>query len=104
VNVHAKRYSASGGALGSEFLVNTSTTGYQVSPRIAMQPNGDFVVVWHGIGASAHDGYEILGQRYCHALAGDADGNARIDVADVFYLINYLFAGGLAPSCPLPLI
>jgi hypothetical protein len=29
---------------------------------------------------------------------GDASGNALVDVADVFFLINFLFAGGPAPS------
>ncbi len=27
------------------------------------------------------------------------DGNGVVDVGDVFYLINYLFAGGPAPAC-----
>jgi hypothetical protein len=29
---------------------------------------------------------------------GDADGSGAVDVSDVFYLINYLFAGGPAPK------
>jgi hypothetical protein len=29
---------------------------------------------------------------------GDVDGNGTRDVADVFYLINFLFAGGAAPN------
>jgi hypothetical protein len=36
--------------------------------------------------------------RLCVA-AGDVDGNGASDVSDVFYLINYLFAGGPAPAC-----
>ncbi|HKC24908.1 MAG TPA: dockerin type I repeat-containing protein, partial [Thermoanaerobaculia bacterium] len=32
-------------------------------------------------------------------VAGDVDGNGVVDVGDVFYLINYLFAGGPAPAC-----
>jgi hypothetical protein len=28
---------------------------------------------------------------------GDANGDGSVDVSDVFYLINYLFAGGPAP-------
>jgi hypothetical protein len=32
----------------------------------------------------------------------DADGNGTTELADVFYLINYLFAGGPAPQCPAP--
>jgi Dockerin type I domain len=30
---------------------------------------------------------------------GDANGDGSVNVADVFYLINYLFAGGPAPVC-----
>jgi hypothetical protein len=33
-------------------------------------------------------------------VRGDVNGDETVDVADVFYLINYLFAGG--PSPPLP--
>jgi hypothetical protein len=30
-------------------------------------------------------------------LVGDANGDGLVDVSDVFYLINYLFAGGTSP-------
>jgi hypothetical protein len=36
---------------------------------------------------------------YISCIEGDVDGNGSIDVADVFYLVNYLFAGGPAPVC-----
>jgi len=32
-------------------------------------------------------------------IAGDVDGNGTVDVNDVFYLINALFAGGPQPIC-----
>jgi photosystem II stability/assembly factor-like uncharacterized protein len=32
-------------------------------------------------------------------IPGDVDGSTVVDVNDVFYLINYLFAGGPAPTC-----
>jgi hypothetical protein len=38
--------------------------------------------------------------RACVGPPGDADGNGTLDVADVFYTINFLFAGGPAPQCP----
>jgi hypothetical protein len=34
---------------------------------------------------------------YERAPCGDADGNGAVNVADVFFLINYLFAGGAPP-------
>lgn len=31
-------------------------------------------------------------------LPGDADGNAVVNISDVVFLINYIFAGGAAPN------
>lgn len=42
----ARRFDANGNPLGAEFQVNQYTTGNQYSPRIAMNPGGDFIVVW----------------------------------------------------------
>ena len=61
--VYGQRYNAAGGELGSEFLVNTYTTGHQTSPSVAMDADGDFVVVWESYGQDG-DGYGIYGQRY----------------------------------------
>jgi hypothetical protein len=99
--VFARRYDASGSPLGGEFRVNSATTGLQRKPAIAMQPNGDFVVSWTDYGSTSGD---VVIQRFCHALAGDANASGTIDVSDVFYLINFLFAGGPAPVCPVPMI
>jgi hypothetical protein len=33
-------------------------------------------------------------------VGGDADGDGDVDIGDVFYLINFLFAGGPAPPLP----
>jgi hypothetical protein len=83
-----RRYDASGASLGAEFRVNTHTTADQVLPRVAMTAGG-FVVTWQGAS-------EIKARQYCY-LAGDADGSGVIDLSDVFYLINNLFASGPAP-------
>ena len=40
--VFAQRYNAAGTPQGAEFRVNTYTTGYQVSPSVAMDAEGDF--------------------------------------------------------------
>jgi TolB-like protein len=37
---------------------------------------------------------------YEHSPCGDANGDGAVNVSDVFFLINFLFAGGAAPSCP----
>jgi hypothetical protein len=33
-------------------------------------------------------------------LAGDANADGSVDIADVFYLVNFLFAGGAVPAGP----
>ena len=54
------------------------------------------------IGISESDNY-VVEAGYVHAsfvMRGDATGDGMIDVADVLYLINYLFLGTSAP-CPM---
>lgn len=49
----ARRFDSQGGRLGTEFSVNTYTTGDQLAPKIAAQPNGNFVIAWYD---AAQDG------------------------------------------------
>jgi hypothetical protein len=44
--VFARRFDSTGSTLGSEFQVNTSTVGYQLSPSVAADSAGNFLVVW----------------------------------------------------------
>ena len=66
--VYAQRYTADGFKAGSEFLVNTVTTNDQRFPRIAMNADGDFVIVWES-NLQDGSGRGIYAQRYT------ADGN-----------------------------
>jgi hypothetical protein len=45
-SIKAQLYSASGAAVGGEFLVNTQTTGDQVGPKVTGLSDGRFVVTW----------------------------------------------------------
>ena len=45
-DIYAQRYDAAGAKKGGEFLVNTTVSGDQTHPAVAMNNNGDFVVVW----------------------------------------------------------
>ena len=45
-NVFGQRFDSDGNALGSEFQVNTTTSGDQHNPNIGMNAAGDFVVSW----------------------------------------------------------
>jgi hypothetical protein len=67
--VFGQRFAASGAPVGSEFQINTYTTGFQGRPAVAVGSRGDFVVVWESV--SPDGSFEnILGRRY------DASGNA----------------------------
>jgi hypothetical protein len=47
--------------VGGEFQVNTNTFDVQSYPAVAIAPNQDFVVVWHGFDGDSHG---IHGQRF----------------------------------------
>jgi len=71
-SIQGRRYDASGNALGPQFQVNTYTTSMQWVPSVAVNADGNFVVVWssYGSAGSDTDGFSAQGQRY------DAGGNA----------------------------
>ena len=60
---------------GGEFRINTYTTGYQAFGRAAMEPDGDFVVVWTSYAQDGSD-YGAFGQRF--AAAGARRGMRRL--------------------------
>jgi Ca2+-binding RTX toxin-like protein len=45
-DIYARRFSASGAAIGQEFRVNSFTTNSQQAPSVSMNGEGDFVVAW----------------------------------------------------------
>ncbi len=61
--IYAQRYAADGTPQGAEFLVNTTTSNSQATPKVAMHENGDFVVTWT---SNLQDGssYGVYAQRY----------------------------------------
>lgn len=59
--VFGQRYDSSGAAIGPEFRVNSYTTGFQGGPTIAVDPAGNFVVVW---GGDQPGSFDVFGQRY----------------------------------------
>jgi hypothetical protein len=61
--VYARRYSATGSPLTSEFQVNGCTQGDQADACIAMDSAGDFVVTWSS-NAQDGSGWGVYGQRY----------------------------------------
>lgn len=69
--IYAQRFNAAGVAQGAEFLVNSYTFGNQLTPAVAMDDAGDFVIVWASYGEDT-TGYGVFGQRY--NAAGVAQG------------------------------
>jgi hypothetical protein len=63
--IQGQRYNSAGTPQGGEFQINSYTANDQDQPDIALDSDGDFVVVWQSNGSgSDHSGHSILGQRY----------------------------------------
>lgn len=64
-DIWARRFNASGTALGSAFRVNTVTAGRQQLSDLSMNDAGAFVVLWNGPNGSG--GLGLFAQRYSNA-------------------------------------
>ncbi|HSH93924.1 MAG TPA: hypothetical protein VK968_07245, partial [Roseimicrobium sp.] len=62
-NIFAQRYTSAGLAQGSEFRVNSYTTEHQSSPEVALDGDGDFVIVWTSNNQDS-DSPDIFAQRF----------------------------------------
>ena len=62
--IYVRMYDRLNNPLSDEILVNTYTVGNQVNPSIAMDADGDFVVVWASEGQDADGSWGIYGQRF----------------------------------------
>jgi hypothetical protein len=87
--VFGQRYDATGLPAGAPFPVNTFTTAHQGSPSVAMDADGDFVVVWHGPGTDENFTYGVFGQRF------DAAGNR---VGSEFHVNQWTTEGQSQPA------
>ncbi len=61
--IYAQRYNANGIPQGSEFQVNSYTTSFQNSVDVAMDEDGNFVIVWNSFTQDGDTG-GIYAQRY----------------------------------------
>jgi len=78
--IYAQRFDAAG-PVGTEFRVNTVTTGNQFNPSVAADRQGAFTVAWSGPDSS---GQGIWGQRYDPAgtpLAGEFPINTYVTLS-----------------------
>jgi hypothetical protein len=68
LGIYAQRYTLSAGATGvtaegSEFKVNSETSGQQSSPSAAMDADGDFIIAWESYGQDGSN-FGVYGRRY----------------------------------------
>jgi hypothetical protein len=93
--IYGQRYNAAGVAQGSEFKVNTFTTGAQRVPDVAMDSSGDFVVVWTSQQGATN--YEVIGQRF--NAAGVAQGSEfQVNTNSTGISVEILTQGKVVPA------
>ena len=64
-SVQGQRFDPLGNPIGTQFLVNSYTTGDQRGPSVAVDQDGDFVVVWQSLYSDSGDPFlSIQGQRF----------------------------------------
>ena len=59
-DIFGQQFDAGGVASGSEFVINTTTAGMQLSPSVTALADEGFVATWFG----TSEGYDIFGQRF----------------------------------------
>src|SRR5262252_6606152 len=97
-DIFGQRFDATGTKVGAEFPINTYTTGNQIRPSVAMDANGDFVVVWQSYQLNGSD---VFGQRFdstatpqgsefrvnTYTTAGQVHPNVSMDGAGNFVVV-----------------
>ncbi|GAA5511071.1 DUF4347 domain-containing protein [Novipirellula caenicola] len=65
-DVYLQRYNSAGNTVGSTQTVATTSSFDQEDPSIAMDENGNFIVVWEGYGSQSgqSDSSGVFGQKY----------------------------------------
>jgi cysteine-rich repeat protein len=77
--IFARRYDSGGTPQGGEFLVNTTTTNEQITPRVAADGAGDFVIVWDGITGNE----DIFGRAFT-STGAPVGGEFQVNVVSAF--------------------
>ncbi|MHC4558960.1 MAG: hypothetical protein ACYTFW_14130, partial [Planctomycetota bacterium] len=90
--IFAQRFDPNYSPAGEEFQVNTTTTGNQKEPSVAMDAAGNFIVAWQGPGLIEEDEEDIFAQRF------DPNG---LPVGDELIVNSQTSDGQLCPSVAL---
>ena len=64
LGIYMQRYNANGSTSGGQTLVNTTTAGDQVYSRVAVSPNGDFLVSWDSFNQDQAGTWGIYAKKY----------------------------------------
>lgn len=92
-SINGQLFASDGGMVGGEFQVNTYTTDHQYHPSVAMDSDGDFMVVWESRGSYGPDtNTSVQGQRYA------ADGTP---LGSEFQVNSYITGGQEYPDVTL---
>lgn len=59
----AQQFDSTGAPIGSEFQVNSATADLQRAPAVAIDPDGDYVIIWNNL-LEVGGGSGVYGQRY----------------------------------------
>jgi len=62
--IFGQRFDPNSTHIGDEFQINTTTSGNQKEPSVAMNATGDFVVVWQGPRSEFENDEDIFTQRF----------------------------------------
>ena len=86
-DIYARRYKFDGTALSDEFRVNTTLAGVQQDPKVAMNNNREFIIVWNSETEPDSNERNIFAQRYdaLYMPIGDEFGVNTYVVADQKY-------------------
>ena len=87
IGVFLRRYSAAGAPLSGDVLVNQETSSDQSNPSVAMDADGDFVVVWQSNGnVEDQSSYGVFMRRY--SAAGVASNEVLVNQRTTFSQSN----------------
>jgi hypothetical protein len=100
-DIFAQRYKSSGNPFGVNYLVTDPLYSSYDQEKVAVGvKDSSIYFTWEDNRNGDWDIYAKVVDWAWPSTCGDANGDGKVTVSDVVYLINYLFKGGPAPLCP----
>jgi Ca2+-binding RTX toxin-like protein len=90
--IRGQLFNADGSKKGAEFLINTTTAGYQINPDVTVLNDGRFVVAWESDGYVWARGYNANGSAIGNEFKASSTGG------DDRFALTALTNGGFAVS------